>query len=73
MELFNDFIKIKKIQLLFLVVIMYVIYQYIAYTPIIPFINYTESTGLDSIYIALPQGWSIPASDTAYYPNYILK
>lgn len=73
MELFNDFIKIKKIQLLFLVVIMYVIYQYVTYTPIIPFINYTTSNQSDSIYIALPQGWSIPASDTIYYPNYILK
>lgn len=73
MELFNNFIKIKKIQLVFLVMIMYIMYQYMTYTPPISFINYTTPTELDSIYVALPQGWSIPASDTIYYPNYILK
>lgn len=73
MELFNDFIKIERIRLVFLFVLAFFVYQYITYVPNVPFINYTTSNQSDSIYIALPQGWSIPASDTTYYPNYILK
>lgn len=73
MELFSDIKKIEKIHYIFLVAIMYIAYQYAVHSPTVPYIVYDVPDNLDSIYVALPDGWSIPASDTIYYPNYTLK
>ena len=73
MALFNSINKIKIIQVLFAFMILYAMYQSTTQSIVLPNIVYSVPNTTDSIYIALPEGWSIPPSDTSYYQDYILK
>lgn len=73
MELFNSINKIKSIRILFVVIALYVMYRSITQSIVLPNVVYSVPNTTDSIYIALPEGWSIPPSDTSYYQDYILK